>query len=62
MSSIMLPPVGSDGFVRKKWTVRECRRMTETGLLAPGKFELIEGEVICTPRGEGVLGGVHTDA
>ncbi len=54
MSSIAEAPVSPDGFNRKKWTVRECRRMTETGLLAPGKFELIEGEVI-SKMGQGRL-------
>ena len=46
MTSIAEAPVSPDGFVRKKWTVRDCRRMTETGLLIPGKYELIEGEII----------------
>ena len=46
MSSIAEAPIGADGFVRKKWTVRDCRIMTDTGLLTPGKYELIEGEVI----------------
>jgi Uma2 family endonuclease len=54
MTSIAEPPAGPDGFVRKKWTVRECHRMTETGLLAPGKYELIEGEVI-SKMGQGRL-------
>lgn len=46
MSTIAERQVSPDGFVRKKWTVRECRKMTETGLLEPGKYELIEGEII----------------
>ncbi len=54
MSSIADPPAGYDGFVRKKWTVRECRVMTDTGVLARGKFELIEGEVI-SKMGQGRL-------
>ena len=54
MSSLAEAPVGPDGFIRKKWTVRECRVMTETGLLTPGKFELIEGEVI-SKMGQGRL-------
>src|SRR5688500_17726958 len=35
-----------DGFYKKRWTVAECRQMVETGLLEPGKFELIDGEVM----------------
>jgi Uma2 family endonuclease len=37
---------GPDGYVRKKWTVRECCALVSNGLLTPGKFELIEGEII----------------
>lgn len=40
-----LPP-REDGFVRKKWSVQECRFLTENGLLTPGKYELVEGEII----------------
>ena len=35
-----------DGFVRKKWTVSECRKLVKSGLLAPGGFELVEGEIL----------------
>ena len=54
MSTIAEPPIGRDGFVRKRWTVRECKVMTETGLLEPGRYELIEGEVI-SKMGQGRL-------
>jgi len=54
MSTVAEPALNPDGFVRKKWTVRECRKMTETGLLEPGKFELIEGEII-SKMGQGRL-------
>jgi len=46
MSSIGVLPLHEDGFVRKKWTVKECRSLTESGLLTPGKYELIDGEII----------------
>lgn len=42
----VLTPLAPDGFYRKKWTVKECRFLTDNGLLTPGKYELIEGEVI----------------
>jgi Uma2 family endonuclease len=41
----ILPPRG-DGFARKKWNVAECRFLTDSGLLEPGKYELIEGEIV----------------
>ena len=43
--SPVLPP-REDGFARKKWSVKECRFLTENGLLEPGKYELIEGEIV----------------
>jgi Uma2 family endonuclease len=46
MSGIAVLPPRDDGFVRKKWSVKECRFLTENGLLTPGKYELIEGEII----------------
>jgi Uma2 family endonuclease len=46
MSSLAVLPPREDGFVRKKWSVKECRFLTENGLLTPGKYELIEGEII----------------
>ncbi|HLK60857.1 MAG TPA: Uma2 family endonuclease [Chthonomonadaceae bacterium] len=46
MSGPAVLPPRDDGFVRKKWTVQECRFLTESGLLMPGKYELIEGEII----------------
>jgi Uma2 family endonuclease len=51
--SAVLPP-REDGFVRKKWSVKECRFLTESDLLEPGKYELIEGEIIIK-RGQGRL-------
>lgn len=46
MSSLAILPPREDGFVRKKWSVRECRFLVESGLLTPGKYELIEGEIL----------------
>ena len=46
MSGIAILPPHEDGFVRKKWSVEECRFLTENGLLLPGKYELIEGEIV----------------
>jgi Uma2 family endonuclease len=54
MSGIAILPPREDGFVRKKWSVQECRLLVENGLLTPGKYELIEGEIIFT-RGQGRL-------
>jgi len=46
MSEITTLPLREVGFIRKKWSVRDCRLMVETGLLTAGKFELVEGEVV----------------
>ena len=46
MSGTALLPPREDGFVRKKWSVHECESMVKSGLLTPGKYELIEGEII----------------
>lgn len=46
MSKQTVLPLREDGFTRKKWTVRECRVLIGSGLLAPGIFELIEGEIV----------------
>jgi len=46
MANLAVLPPRDDGFARKKWTVKECRFLTESGLLEPGKFELIEGEIV----------------
>ncbi len=54
MSGVAVLPPGEDGFVRKKWTVRECRALTEAGLLTPGRYELIEGEILAK-MGQGRL-------
>ena len=42
---VALPP-REDGFARKKWSVAECKFLTDSGLLEPGSYELIEGEII----------------
>jgi Uma2 family endonuclease len=54
MSHTTIQPPRDDGFVRKKWSVAECRFLVESGLLAPGKYELIEGEIVFK-RGQGRL-------
>jgi Uma2 family endonuclease len=46
MSQVSVLPLREDGFMRKKWSVKECRFLTESGLLEPGKYELIEGEIV----------------
>lgn len=46
MATITVLPPGEDGFARKKWSVRECRLLTDSGLLEPGRYELIEGEIV----------------
>jgi Uma2 family endonuclease len=46
MSNQAILPPRDDGFVRKKWSVQECRFLSESGLIEPGKFELIEGEIV----------------
>ena len=39
-------PMREDGWARKKWSVTECKFLTDNGLLEPGSYELIEGEII----------------
>jgi Uma2 family endonuclease len=39
-SSEWLPPR------RKRWTRAECEKLVESGLLKPGRFELLEGEIL----------------
>jgi Uma2 family endonuclease len=46
MPNIAVLPPQQDGYVRKKWSVQECRFLAESGLLSPGKYELIEGEIL----------------
>lgn len=46
MSGISILPPREDGFVRKKWCMQECEFLVKSGLLTPGKYELIEGEII----------------
>jgi Uma2 family endonuclease len=46
MSRTATLPPREDGFVRKKWSIKECRFLVENGLLEPGKYELIEGEIV----------------
>lgn len=46
MAQIAVLPAREDGFARKKWSVRECRFLVDSGLLETGKYELIEGEIV----------------
>ncbi len=46
MNKRAILPMREDGLARKKWSVAECRFLTENGLLEPGTFELIEGEIV----------------
>ncbi len=46
MSNTAVFPPREDGFARKRWSVSECRFLTENGLLTAGTYELLEGEVI----------------
>lgn len=46
MADIASQPQLDDGYVRKKWTVSECRTLVDNDLLTPGRFELIEGEIL----------------
>ena len=46
MSKRAILPIGVDGMARKKWSVSECKFLTDSGLLEPGSYELIEGEII----------------
>lgn len=55
MSQTLTPPVSpppapevnpTGDFPRKRWTVKECRFLQEAGLLTPGKYELIEGDIV----------------
>lgn len=54
MSRVAVLPPREDGYLRKKWNVAECQFLTDSGLLEPGKFELIEGEIIFK-KGQGKL-------
>ena len=36
----------NDGLYRKKWSVRECQFLVDSGLLEAGTFELLDGEII----------------
>ncbi len=46
MSTTAILPPREDGFVRKKWSGQECEFLVKSGLLSPGKYELIAGEII----------------
>ena len=46
MAQTAVLPAREDGYARKKWSVRECRFLVDGGLLEPGKYELIEGEIV----------------
>src|SRR5580658_4373362 len=54
MSSTAVLPRNDDGYVRKLWTMKECRFLVDNGLLQPGKYELINGEII-SKMGQGRL-------
>ncbi len=54
MSNTAILPRNEDGYVKKRWTVKECRFLTESGLLEPGKYELIDGEIV-SKMGQGRL-------
>lgn len=36
----------NDGFHHKKWSVKECQFLVDSGLLEAGKFELLDGKII----------------
>ena len=46
MAKAAVLPAREDGYARKKWSVRDCRFLVDSGLLDPGKYELIEGEIV----------------
>jgi len=46
MADLAPPIILDDGYIRKKWTVDECRKLVQSELLTPGKFELIEGDIV----------------
>ena len=46
MSGTAILPPREDGYVRKSWSVSECHSLVKNGLLTPGKYELIEGEIL----------------
>lgn len=51
--SAVLTPQDS-GFVRKQWTMEECRQLVTNGVLTPGSYELIQGDVV-SKMGQGRL-------
>lgn len=44
--SVTFTVAASEDFPRKKWTVRECRFLVDSGLLEPGRYELIGGDIV----------------
>lgn len=53
MPPTLTPPIAApspDLFRRKQWTRDECRRLVEAGVLEPGRFELIQGDVVFKVR------------
>ena len=46
MRQVATLPPREDGYLRKKLSLAECRFLTSGGFLEPGKFELIEGEIV----------------
>jgi Uma2 family endonuclease len=44
--SIAVTGAADEDFPRKKWTVREYRFLMDSGLLEPGRYELIGGDIV----------------
>jgi Uma2 family endonuclease len=44
--SVTFAVSADEDFPRKKWTVRECRFLVDSGLLEAGKYELIGGDIV----------------
>src|SRR5438445_242666 len=50
MSQTLTLPQHVNGFIRKKWTIDECRSLVDNGLIDPCKYELIEGDIVLKGR------------
>jgi hypothetical protein len=44
--SVTYAAAADEEYPRKKWTVRECRFLVDTGLLETGQYELIGGDIV----------------
>lgn len=44
--SVSFAVAAYEDFPRKRWTVQECRFLVDSGLLEPGKYELIGGNIV----------------